>query len=349
MIGTVVRVLRGEGFASALCRVEERVDEAIYGLFRNDARADIVNVSATPVVPRLGGVPIQLLNRLRAEQALRDVVLLEAGVATFEERVRTSGATAIHIEGTSELPLDAVLRLLDDGVRVVVSVHDLTLMEDRERGRQLLERAAAVIFPSRYLRDAYASNGEVIEPGVPPGTVEVRGARAIAFAGNGKRHKGAHLLPEIVGDVPCHVFGGGDEDLLRALRRRGNFTIHGYYRAGALPSLLARHRVGLVLLPSIVPESYSLTLSEAWQAGAVAAAFDHGAIAERIREHGGGLLAPLASGAAGLREVIEDWRRRSLAAEAPRVIATSEDAARAHVALYRHLGIVEGPPAGGHQ
>ncbi|HWS70632.1 MAG TPA: hypothetical protein VN605_00895, partial [Thermoanaerobaculia bacterium] len=190
---------------------------------------------------------------------------------------------------------------------------------------------------------------EVIEPGVPDAHPQVREERrAIAYAGSVKRHKGAHLLAEIAGDAPCHVFGGGDEDLLRALRRHGNFTIHGYYRAGALPSLLARHGVGLVLLPSIVPESYSLTLSETWQAGAIAAALDHGAIAQRIREHGGGLLAPLASGAAGLREEVERWRRGSLMAVAPRAIATSDDAARAHVALYRHLGFDQGPPAGGH-
>jgi hypothetical protein len=341
MIGAVLRVLRGEGFASALRRARERMDEALRGTFRSDAHAAILNVSATPVVPRLGGVPIQLLNRLRAERELRSVTLLEAGVTTFEERVRATGAKAIHIEGTSELPLEAVLRLMDEGVRVIVSVHDFTLLDDPERARQLLERAEAVIFPSRFLRDAYESGGQVIEPGVPEARVKAGAARAVAYAGAVKRHKGAHLLPDIVGDMHCHVFGGGDEDLLRELRRRDNFTIHGYYGAGELPSLLARHGVGLVLLPSIVPESYSLTLSETWQASAVAAAFDHGAIAQRIREHGGGLLAPLASGAAGLREIVERWRRGDLSAVAPRAIPTSDDAARAHVALYRRLGLLD--------
>lgn len=340
MIRTVMRVLRGEGFASALRRARERAEEARRGTFRSDPRAAIVNVSATPVVPRLGGVPVQLLNRLRAERALREVVLLEAGVATFEERVRASGATAIHLEGTSEVPVDAVLRLIDDGVRVVVSVHDFTLFEDLARGRQLLERAAAVIFPSRFLRDAYAWPGEVIAPGVPSFSRSRNDGRAIAVAGSVKRHKGAHLLPEII-DGPCHVFGGGDEDLLRTLRRCGNFTIHGYYRAGALPALLERHGVGLVLLPSIVPESYSLTLSETWQAGAVAAAFDHGAIAERVRDEGGGFLAPFDSGAAGLRAVVERWRRGEVTAVAPPVVATPEEAARAHVGLYRRLGILD--------
>jgi glycosyltransferase involved in cell wall biosynthesis len=340
----IANVLRGEGLISAARRARERVDEALHGTFVNDADAAILNVSATRVVPRLGGVPIQLLNRLREERKLRSVVLLEAGTSTFEERVRASGARAIHIEGTHAVPLEAVLWLMNDGVRVVVSVHDFTLMDDRERARQLLARADATIFPSRFLADEYRQladfRADVIEPGVPPAQPALRAERrAIAFAGAVKPHKGAQLLPSIVGDAPCHVFGGGDADLLRDLRRRANFEILGYYRAGELPSLLAEHGVGLVVLPSIVPESYSLTLSEVWQAGAVAAPFDHGAIAQRIREHGGGVLAPLASGAAGLRAIVEQWLRGEIGEAAPQMIATSEQAARAHLALYERLGL----------
>jgi len=223
-------------------------------------------------------------------------------------------------------------------------VHDFTLLDDPERARQLLARAAAVVFPSRFLREEYARLGdfeaEVIEPGVPSVQVSVpEERRAIAYTGSVKRHKGAELLAEIAGDAHCQVFGGGDEELLRALRQRGNFTIHGFYRAGSLPGLLARHGIGLVVLPSIVPESYSLVLGEVWQAGAVAAAFDHGAIAERIRMHGGGFLAPVSSGAAGLREVVDRWRAGEIAAVAPTGIATPLDAARAHLALYRRLGL----------
>lgn len=340
----IANIVRGEGFASALRRARERVDEALHGTFASDADAAIVNVSATPVVPRLGGVPIQLLNRLREERKLRSVVLLEAGAATFEERVRASGARAIHVEGTYDVPIEALLRLIDDGVRVVVSVHDFSLMEDRDGARALLPRADAVVFPSRFLADEYRQlsyfQPHVIEPGVPPAHPALRAERrAIAYAGAVKPHKGAQLLGDIARDFPCHVFGGGDAELLRDLRRRGNFVIHGYYRAGELPSLLASHGIGLVVLPSLVAESYSLTLSEVWQAGAVAAAFNHGAIAQRIREHGGGVLAPLVAGARGLRKIVEEWTRGEIHAEVPRVVASSADAARAHVALYERLGL----------
>ena len=116
-------------------------------------------------------------------------------------------------------------------------------------------------------------NAVIVEPSGPARGVRAdAAARGIAYAGSVKRHKGGHLLPEIAAMLAArgatlHVFGGGDVDLLRPLRRLPNVVVHGYYRSDALPSLLARHRIGLVLLPSIVPEAFSLTMSEAWRAG----------------------------------------------------------------------------------
>jgi glycosyltransferase involved in cell wall biosynthesis len=167
---------------------------------------------------------------------------------------------------------------------------------------------------------------------------------AIAYAGSVKRHKGGELLPDLVREtgagVAWHVFGGGDEDLLRALRGLPNVKVHGYYRRGRLPALLARHRVGLVVLPTIVPESYSLVLSEAWRAGAAVLAFDLGAPAERIRLQGGGFLAPLESRAAGLAEIAAKWASGSLTTTVPRVVPTPHDAARATISLYRTWGVL---------
>src|SRR5437660_636996 len=83
---------------------------------------------------------------------------------------------------------------------------------------------------------------------------------------------------------------------LRSLRAMKNVKVHGYYPAGTLPFLLRRHGIGLVLAPSVVPEAFCLTISEAWAAGAAVAAFDVGAQGERIRRQGGGWVAPLESG-----------------------------------------------------
>ena len=329
MIRAVASVIRGEGVASAFRRVTERISEAARDRFGGEA--EIVNVGSLSA--RTGGVAVQLAARLRAERTLRRVAV--------RREIGMTDAKAIHLEGTFGVPVDDVLRLRDAGVKIVVSLHDLSLTDSR-----LLDAATGLIFSSSFLREFYSVGGEVIEPAIPAAerSVRVHGRRnAVAFAGAVKRHKGAHLLPELARRMAArgldlHVFGGGDLDLFQPLRREPNVLIHGYYRSADLPSLLARHRVGLVVLPSIVAEGYCLTLSDAWLAGACVAAFDLGAQAERIRREGGGWLAPLESGAAGLMQIVERWMSEPM--DVPRVAARPMDAARAHVALYRRWGLL---------
>jgi glycosyltransferase involved in cell wall biosynthesis len=216
--------------------------------------------------------------------------------------------------------------------------------------RRVLESATSVIFPSPFLlekhRELFALSdleGTIIEPAPAHRPINIaRERRAVAYAGSVKRHKGGQLLPQIAATlatrgVALHVFGGGDVALLRELHRAPNVILHGYYRTGTLPKLLTRHAIGLVVLPSIVPESYGLTLTEAWLAGATAAAFDLGALADRIRATGGGTLAPLDSGAAGLAHLIETWLTGNAQTNAPQVMTSARDAAREHVELYRRV------------
>jgi glycosyltransferase involved in cell wall biosynthesis len=269
-----------------------------------------------------------------------------------------------------------VLRLLDRGLRAIVSVHDFSLfcasphllerstgafcdysddaarcgrclgeqLTRRALARELLGRAEATIFPSRFLRNQHRSlfgleGGRVIEPGADERPRQERRERSarIAFAGSFQRHKGAHLLPDLArAGGEWHVFGGGDEALLRRARRHA--TIHGWYGLGALPRLLERHAIDLVVLPSIVPESYGLTLSESRRAGIPAVAFAHGALGERIASQGGGWLAPLEGGSDALLSIIHRWRTGELTTEVPNEIASPRRAAAAHVELYRELG-----------
>jgi glycosyltransferase involved in cell wall biosynthesis len=371
LIRTTARVARGEGPASAFRRAVERIDESLRlqtriarGVFGRSVRAPLLNLLATSPSPRLGGLQIQLLSRLREERALRDVALLHPGVleagtrawrsaraplgrAIVDALART-GARGIVIEGTHGLAIEELLSFDN----VVVAVHDLSLMSEPS-APALLQHARAVIFPSAFLRDHYRvqfelshSASHVIEPGIDVMPVErTRGSqRRIAFAGNVRAHKGGDLLPDIIEAIPgeeWHIFGGGDEELLRALRRMRNVFIHGYYRAGALPSLLNKHRIGLALLPSIAAESYSLTLSECWLAMVPAVAFDHGAHAERIGRSGGGWLAPLDEGTAGIVKIIRRWLAGELTTNVPATVASSRDAALAHVTLYRSLGLLD--------
>jgi hypothetical protein len=314
----VARVIRDEGAVSALLRTAERVRESIESArFFSAGGAPIMNVAPGGTGARTGGVAIQLRARLRVERLHRAVLL----------RPRASGlGPRVHFEGAGT----AV------GVPYIVSVHDLTLLEERE----FLEAASALVFASNFLRDRYQLSGDVIEPGlsVAPAILPANGS-ATAFAGAVQPHKGGHLLPEIARELAkrgktLHVFGRGDGDLLRALRALKNVNVHGYYPAGTLPSLLRRHGIGLMLVPSIVPEAFCLTISEAWAAGAAVAAFDIGAQGERIRKHGGGWVTPLDSGAEGIVRIID--QRSPIAI--PTNIPTAEDSARAYLALYRRLG-----------
>lgn len=314
----VTRVIRDEGLASALRRTRERIRESIEDArFFSSNNAPLVNVAPGGTGSRTGGVAVQLRARLRVERTYRDVFL----------RPRASGlGPRIHFEGAG-----TVLK-----VPYIVSVHDLTLLDHRS----FLESAAAIVFASEYLRDRYQLPGEIIEPGisVAPSIVPAKG-HAIAFAGAVQPHKGGHLLPEIANALAkrgrtLYVFGRGDGDLLRSLRAMKNVKLHGYYPAGTLPSLLQRHGIGLVLVPSIVPEAFCLAISDAWAAGAAVAAFDIGAQGERIRHHGGGWVTPLESGAEGIVQLIDRWAPTTI----PSNITVAEQSARAYLDLYRRLG-----------
>lgn len=396
MIATVRRVIAGEGIASAMRRARGRVTEALEeramflrGRFvRSLPQFPILNVLATDATPRLGGVQIHLLARLRSERAMRPVALLSPGklalshprtharrvthfhasnalyddafVDAVRESLAITGARTLHFEGAHGIPTGSVLRLLDEGLDAILSLHDFALIAEnphhlderdltsdrRVLGRELLHRARAVVYPSRFLESIHEHPGTIIPAGIPPVPRPSRSSEPhrprIAFAGSVKPHKGAHLMKPIVESlrgrgIEWFVFGGGDASVLTGLRSIPDVTIHGQYAMGTLPELLARHSIDLVLLTSIEIETYSLTLSESWLGGVPVIAFAHGAIEERVREEGGGWLVPLSSGADGVVAKIQQWLGGETLPEVPTSIATAEDAAREYMALYEAL------------
>jgi glycosyltransferase involved in cell wall biosynthesis len=375
VIALVRRVITAEGLPSAIRRARGRIAEAIreralllLGRFiETPTHFPILNVLATPATPRLGGIQVHLLARLRAERQMRPVALFTPGmltlshprpharrVASLREAIAISGARVIHIEGAYGIDIADVLRLIDEGLDVVLSLHDFALIADdphrldgnqserRTRGMELLRRARAVVYPSRFLEFAHRHPGTIIPAGITPvprATRRPAKKRRIAIAGSVQPRKGAHLIRPIVdafrgSAIEWFVFGGGDADVLGQLRALPNVTIHGQYEMGALPGLLARHGIDVVLLLSVEPELYSLTLSESWLAGVPVIAFAHGAIEERVREEGGGWLVPLEDGARGIVQAIERWLAGETLPPVPETIATADDAARAYLALY---------------
>lgn len=232
-------------------------------------------------------------------------------------------------------------------------VNDVPSGTRHVHARELLERAGAVIFPSEFLRNAHQSllstrdNVHVVPPGldwsrpqraIPDGTTT-----RIAFAGDVREHKGGHLVASILtalepDQITCHVFGGGDAQILQGLRRNPRAVVHGYYVAGKLPSLLAQHGIELALLPSIVPESFSLTLSECWVAGVPVVAFDHGAHAERIAQHGGGITVPIDGGSEAIAAAVRSGVKEAWSV--PDSVPSARENAAARLALYDNLGLL---------
>jgi hypothetical protein len=154
MMRAISSVLRGEGLASAARRAEERIREALSQSamrLRGSRRCatEVLNVSASSIAPRTGGVAIQLQTRLAEERHLRAVALLHPGglrgwspdpferrmpEGTFEARCRAAlrhtGARILHVEGTHDVPVSALLALAREGVALVVSIHDFSLLQE---------------------------------------------------------------------------------------------------------------------------------------------------------------------------------------------------------------------------
>ncbi|MEM7581809.1 MAG: glycosyltransferase [Acidobacteriota bacterium] len=406
------------------------------------AQVPVLNVLSTPPRPDLGGVQVQLLRRLAAEERHRPWALLtpagegyrleicstrgrqsvalmaalpspeQLECPDFEWAVRAAaarvGATCIHFEQLVGWPLVSVSGLMSEGFRLVVSVHDFGLFclrphllerpmmkfcdfsgdadrctrclrcdwavesdfQARRRAvaRQLLAAAAAVVYPSDFLRRSYRelipglepAGQHVVEPatrGEALASPEPRVRRGShqqfhgAYVGSVKPHKGASEFEQLVKrlqDAPVRwtVFGGGDAEMLRRLRRLPNVHIRGYYRADELPAMLAASGVDLALLLSTWPESYALTFDECLRAGVPALAFDHGAIGDRLRRCGGGALIPPGAGVDGVERIVRKVLERSPGDDAVLTqiaedldLPDGQSASEAMRAIYRELGI----------
>jgi glycosyltransferase involved in cell wall biosynthesis len=230
----------------------------------------------------------------------------------------------------------------------------------------LLAAAEALVYPSGFARDAYRALFPGLDPvrqGVIPPAVALpvgerlpsraRGpVRRIACLGPVKPHKGGAVLLDAVRllsgaggpRLTFRVYGGGDPELLGPLGRLPGVEVRGSYRAGSLPGLLAADRIDLALLLSVWPETHALVLDECAAAGVPVVAFDMGAQGARVRELGLGPSVPPALGARGVADAVATLARAprgpEVAADVRGSLASPGDAARAHVALYRRLGLL---------
>jgi GT2 family glycosyltransferase/glycosyltransferase involved in cell wall biosynthesis len=179
--------------------------------------------------------------------------------------------------------------------------------EWRRRTAAALARCSSLVSTSRHVRDVVVqampelnlATWNVIEHGRdtrmfqqcarPPGG----GRLVVLFFGQLTEPKGAEVLRRL-----CELNRERGEPFeMHFLGTRGSFsyqevdaTWHGEYRREELPQKLAKIRPTVTLIPSQWPETYCHVLTESWAAGVPVVASEMGALATRVRQHGGGWL-----------------------------------------------------------
>ena len=82
-------------------------------------------------------------------------------------------------------------------------------------------------------------------------------------------------------------------------------VVVGNYDRDELPQLLEKYRADIILIPSVCPETFSYTTSEAMLMGLPVACFDLGAQAERVSEYAEGLILKSFEPDVVLREIVD--------------------------------------------
>jgi GT2 family glycosyltransferase/glycosyltransferase involved in cell wall biosynthesis len=178
----------------------------------------------------------------------------------------------------------------------------------RRRSDDWLRGARRVIAPSADTSDRlrrYFPDVDIqVQPRAEPplsSPVEPRASRPqtrVALIGAIGEHKGYQVVLECARDarrrgLPLEyvVIGYTPDDA--PLVRTGKVFVTGPYAEGEVQHLLRRERPDVVFLSSVWPETWSYTLDEALGAGLQVVAFDLGAISQRLRAAGQGVLLPV--------------------------------------------------------
>ncbi|MCW3067339.1 MAG: hypothetical protein JWN32_4511, partial [Solirubrobacterales bacterium] len=178
------------------------------------------------------------------------------------------------------------------GVDAFVTTSEHVRAVHRDALPAIGERPFAVIPHGRTLTQAHGLN---VAP-KPGGVVRVLVlANMEAHKGGDylreiKRHAGARLELHFLGDTPERYADLG--------------VVHGRYRPEELHDRVAAITPALVGLFSIVAETFSHALTEAWALGVPVVATDLGAFGERLRAHEGGWLIPPDDSAEAARRIL---------------------------------------------
>jgi glycosyltransferase involved in cell wall biosynthesis len=148
-------------------------------------------------------------------------------------------------------------------------------------------------------RPTVIGNGVEVGPAAVPPPTRSDGCLRVACVGMVAPHKGAHVVIEALrlanlGQVRLTLFGGVVQPYFRDLLESAEnieqleLLAFGAFSPGDLPDLLAD--IDVVVVPSLVWETYSIVSREAMSLGIPVVASRIGALAEAIREGENGVL-----------------------------------------------------------
>ncbi len=207
----------------------------------------------------------------------------------------------------------------DLGTRIDEAISATAL---RRRSAGIIRKASRIVVPSadvatrirRYFPQACPEVVNWEDDGRIPilGPVALAGTRRICIVGAIGIEKGFEMVLACARDTARRrldlefvlVGESCDDDRLIAT---GCVRITGPYEHYEAVELILRQQASMAWLPSIWPESWCYTLTEAWQAGLNVLAFDIGAPAERIRRSGRGWVCPLGISATALNNRLLTW------------------------------------------
>ena len=175
---------------------------------------------------------------------------------------------------------------------------NVDIEEWRSRSRKVLDMCDYIICPNqtvainmkRYfpgLEFICRAHPEQLKPAINYKPRTSNNVIVVAILGALTEIKGASVLYACAkhakdNSLPLKFILFGYSYIDKELKKLGNVVITGKYESHRLAQLLAKANPSFVFLPSLCPETYSYTLSEAWLNNLYVVAFDIGAIAERI-------------------------------------------------------------------
>ena len=127
-------------------------------------------------------------------------------------------------------------------------------------------------------------------------SMDVTGALHIGILGTLTDIKGGRVVKALFEHIdkqglriPITVVGHSFVDIPSKIK------VYGHYERNDLPVIMRENFINVILMPTIVPETFSYTISEAMQMGLPIVAFDIGAQGCRVKQYALGKVIPLDS------------------------------------------------------